>query len=250
MRTSAYAAAIGAIMVLWCPPRVSAQPVRRSESHTTRRAIVQLDPTQTRVDFFLPGELHDTYGRFTLMSGNIEVDPITGAASGSIVIDAASEDSSEKLRDAITKNAVLEVNRYPEVIFEPQRVAGNANSRGAFYGEIEGIMRMHGNARRVTVQVHGDLSGEHVNAACDFLIPYQQWGVESPGVLSSKQIVDATKGVGARMFPLFAYILPVLRKIPPNIFAVSDFVEIRITATGRIVGPSEPRRVAMIVPSQ
>src|SRR5437016_254648 len=96
-----------------------AQPVRIANAEPSARVqddVVQLDPAHTNIDFMLPGYLHTTHGRLTLNGGTIWIDPATGKATGEVVIDATSENSSEDLRDAITKHAVLEVDRYPEII--------------------------------------------------------------------------------------------------------------------------------------
>ena len=234
-----------------------AQPDRNAGAESTARAqdeIVQLDPAHTDIDITLPGNLHNTRGRFTLKSGIIRVDPETGDATGEIAIDAASEDSNEHLRDALIKNGVLEVGRYPEITFTPQRIQGTRDSQDNFYGQIAGLMRLHGGIHEMTIQVHGHLLGNQVTGACDFLVPYVEWGVESPNVLSPTEILDSTRGtengVVAKMFSIFAYMLPVLRKIPPNLFKVSDLVEVRVETSGHITWTPDPqaRTVTIIVP--
>jgi polyisoprenoid-binding protein YceI len=203
--------------------------------------LVQLDPQHTHVDFLLLGNLHGTRGRFILPSGTIAIDPHNGNASGQIVLDARSEDSSERLRDDIMKNAILEVRRYREITFMPQRAEGDRDSKGDFYGTISGLMQLHGYVHEVGTEFHGHLDVELI-ARCTFLIPYVDWGVESPNVLTLTQIINSTIGdnsTGTRMFAAFAYMLPVLRKIPPNLFNVSDMVEVTVAATGRITWPPE-----------
>jgi hypothetical protein len=52
------------------------------------------------------------------------------------------------------------------------------------------------------------------------------------------------------LFSVFAYMLPVLREIPPNLFEVSDQVEVTIQAHGRVNWAPEPqaRRINFIAP--
>jgi polyisoprenoid-binding protein YceI len=234
-----------------------AQPVWIADAEPTARAqdeIVQLEPAHTDIDITLPGNLHNTYGRFTLKSGIIRVDPETGNATGEIAIDAASEDSGEHLRDALIKNGVLDVDRYPEITFTPQRIQGSRDSQDNFYGQIVGLMQLRGGIHEMKIQVHGHLLGNQLTAACDFLVPYVEWGVESPNVLSPTEIINSTRGsengVLTRMFSIFAYMLPVLRKIPPNLFKVSDLVEVRVETSGHITWASDlqARKVTIIVP--
>ena len=216
--------------------------------------IIQLEPTHTAVDFMLAGKLHTTNGHFALKRGTFRIDPATGNAGGEIVIDATSEDSSEDLRDAITKYAVLEVERYPEIVFSPRRIQGVRGSQDDFYGEIAGVMHLHGGIHEMTVPIHGHVTGDQLTAACEFLIPYAEWGLDSPNVLSSSQIIQSTKtsrsGFVTRIFPIFAYMLPALRKIPPNLFWVSDLVDVKVATQGRIIWAPQPeaRKITVIVP--
>jgi polyisoprenoid-binding protein YceI len=216
--------------------------------------VLRLDPQHTNISFVVLGNLHETHGRFTLRSGTIGINPHNGNAAGAIVIDAASENSGEELRDAIMKNAILETGRYPEIVFIPQRVEGVRASGGAFYGRIIGLMQMHGSVYTIGTEFHGHLDGNELTAECNFLIPYGQWGVESPNVLSPTQIIDSTRGdnsIGTRLFSVFAYMLPLLRKIPPDLFAVSDVVEVTIETSGQVNWDHETRarQITLIGPA-
>jgi polyisoprenoid-binding protein YceI len=206
--------------------------------------VIQLDPAHTGIDFTLVGKLHNTNGRFALKRGTIRIDPSTGDAWGEIVIDAATEDSSEDLRDAITRHAVLEVERYPEIIFSPRRIQGVRGSQDDFYGEMGGLMQLHGGMHEITVPLHGHVTGDRLTAACEFLVPYTEWGLESPNLLSASQIIQSTRTSRSqfvtKIFPIFAYMLPALRKIPPNLFWVSDLVDMKVEGQGRITWAPRP----------
>jgi polyisoprenoid-binding protein YceI len=216
--------------------------------------VVQLDPARTNIEFTLLGNLHDTRGRFTLKSGVIRIDPGTANATGEITIATASEDSSEGLRDAIIKNAILDTDHYPEIIFTPQKIQGIRDSQGNFYGQITGLMKVHGSLHQITVQIQGRLSADQITADCSFLVPYVDWGVESPNVLSSTEIIKSTRGSetgpATGMFSIFAYLLPMLRKIPPHLFHVSDLVQVKIHTHGYVIWTPDPqaREVTIIVP--
>jgi hypothetical protein len=49
---------------------------------------------------------------------------------------------------------------------------------------------------------------------------------------------------------VFAYMLPVLRKIPPNLFEVSDLVELKVEMSARVIWAPEARarQVILIAP--
>src|SRR2546428_554424 len=101
---------------------------------------------------------------------------------------------------------------------------------------------------------HGHLTGDQMTASCDFLVPYTEWGLHSPNVLSPTQIINSIRrsnsGFVMKTFPIFAYVLPALRRIPPNLFWVSDLVDIKVETKGHIIwaAQSEARKVTVIVP--
>jgi len=247
LRPYVFAAAVAALL---------AQPIQTAHGQSTahpREDIVNLDPAHSNIDFTLLGNLHKTDGRFNLKSGLIRVDPETGNAAGKIEIDVASEDSKEQLRDAIIRNGVLDVARYPEMTFTPRNIQGIRDSQNNFYGRVTGLMEVQGKTHEMTIQVHGHLQGDQLTSACDFLVPYVDWGVESPNVLSSTEIINSTRDyetkTGNSMFSIFAYMLPILRKIPPHLFNVSDLVQVKIETNGYITWVPDPqaRKVTIIV---
>jgi hypothetical protein len=152
-------------------------------------------------------------------------------------------DPNQTNRDAIMKNGILQVGQYPDIIFYPKQVEGTRDVDGAIHGWMTGLMRLHGDSHEMRILLNGRVDGQKSTAECQFLIPYTQWGVESPNGLTSTQITDATKAanVGSEMFSLFAYVLPILRKIPPNLFGVSDFVQLNLETAGQISWPSNSK---------
>src|SRR5947208_14888415 len=108
------------------------------------------------------------------------------------------------------------------ITFTIQRIQGVRSSRDDFYGQLVGLMQLHGGIHPITIWTHGHLVGDRFTAACDFLVPYTEWGVDSPNVLSPTQIVgsmrDSDSAFTTKIFPIFAYMLPVLRKIPLSLF--------------------------------
>ena len=76
-----------------------------------QHAIIQLDPARTQISFTLKGFPHTTTGSFRLKRGEIRVDPESGRASGSIVVDATTGATGIRMRDSHMKDSVLEVQR-------------------------------------------------------------------------------------------------------------------------------------------
>jgi polyisoprenoid-binding protein YceI len=55
-----------------------------------QETALQFDPAQSHVEWTLGDVLHTVHGTFKLKRGAIRFDPSTGAASGELVVDAAS----------------------------------------------------------------------------------------------------------------------------------------------------------------
>ena len=79
---------LAAVVLAFC----AATPAHAQE------AVLELDPAQTQVGFSLGDVLHNVHGMFKLRSGTIEFDPVTGHASGLMVVDATSGDSGSHSR--------------------------------------------------------------------------------------------------------------------------------------------------------
>jgi len=147
------------------------------------KGTLQLDPARTRISFTLGGSLHTTEGTFQLKSGTITADPATGNATGQIVIDANSANTDESMRDSKMKTSVLETQRYPEIFFVPEHVAGHEDPDGNFVAKLTGILRLHGSDHEITLDVIGRVAGDNLTASTHFAVPYVAWGLTDPSIL-------------------------------------------------------------------
>lgn len=152
----------------------------------TQEAVLELDPANTRIGFILPGSLHDTHGTFKLKLGTIRIDPVSGKAGGSVVVEAASGDSGNSLRDANMKGQVLEAQRYPEITFTPQQAQRIGGTKDEFQARVQGVIGLHGAEHQLTIDVQVGVSGAEVTATSHFVIPYAQWRLTNPSVLFLK----------------------------------------------------------------
>ncbi|MHB8381637.1 MAG: YceI family protein [Candidatus Binataceae bacterium] len=158
------------------------------------KGTLTLDPAHTRISFTLGGSLHSTEGTFQLKSGTLTADPATGEASGQIVIDANSASTDESMRDAKMKDSVLETQRYPEIIFVPQKIAGHESSNGNFAAQLSGVLRLHGSAHEITLDVSGRVAGDSLTATTHLIVPYVAWGLTDPSIMFLRvdKVVDVT----------------------------------------------------------
>ena len=161
-------------------------------------AVVQIlsldfDPGQTKVEYKLGATLHNVEGTFALKRGHISYDPDTGKASGEIVVDATSGQSGNESRDRNMHRTVLESERYPEIVFRPDRVEGTI-AQGRSQVQLHGTFTIHGAGHEMTVPVEVESGDGRFAATAHFQIPYVKWGMKSPStfLLRVSDKVDLT----------------------------------------------------------
>jgi polyisoprenoid-binding protein YceI len=159
-----------------------------------QQQVINFDPNRTKVEFTLGDFLHTVHGTFKLKSGNIRFDSATGAASGALIVDASTGESGNKSRDKKMHADVLESRTYPEIVFIPRRVVGHVPQQGSSQVTVEGVLRMHGSERPMTLNVPFSIDGHQVTANTRFDIPYETWGVKNPSTfilrVSNKVQID------------------------------------------------------------
>lgn len=168
-------------------------------SAAAEQVQVTLDPLQTRIEWTLGDVLHTVHGTFKLKSGQISFDPTSGNASGELVVDATSGDSGNHTRDNKMNKEVLETKRYPEITFLAKKVAGQWTDHGSAALQVQGVFHIHGADHDLTLSVPVQANGNLLNAATNFTIPYQAWGMKNPSTLFLRvddkvQISFATAG--------------------------------------------------------
>ena len=144
---------------------------------------MQIDPAHTKVEFTLPDVLHTVRGSFALKRGSIRFDPATGQAEGELVVDAASGASGSTMRDRRMRQNILETDRYPDIVFRPDRVRGKIAPQGTSQVELHGIFVIHGKEHEIVMPVQVEAAGGQYNATAHFTIPYVQWGMKNPSTL-------------------------------------------------------------------
>jgi len=139
----------------------------------------ELDPVQTKVLFTLGDVLHTVHGTFRLKRGTIHLDDATGQASGELVVDATSGDSGSHGRDSKMHKEILESQKFPEIIFTPQRFKGTLTPTGKSHLDVDGQFTIHGEAHPMTLAIEADF-GNGATADTSFDVPYVKWGMKNP----------------------------------------------------------------------
>jgi polyisoprenoid-binding protein YceI len=158
--------------------------------------VLELDPARTTVEFKLDATLHTVHGAFKLKRGAIRFDPATKKIAGEVVVDATTGDSGNEGRDHKMHQNVLESQRYPEIVFTPDRVEGTVAPQVASQVQVHGSFRIHGATQDITLPVRIQMTDGQATATTHFTIPYVKWGLKNPSTLflhvGDKVEIDAT----------------------------------------------------------
>ncbi len=156
--------------------------------------LLALDPAASRIAFTLHATLHRVEGSFRVQSGELRFDSSTGQISGRIVVDARTGDTSNAKRDAKMHGAVLESERFPELVLEPLSFDGSIAPEGESRIEVRGDLVVHGVRHPFVLPVELSIDGEQVRATATFDVPYVEWGLEDPSafVLRVDKVVRVT----------------------------------------------------------
>ena len=147
---------------------------------SAQETVVQFDPAKTQVTFTLADVLHTVRGEFKLKHGEIRFDPATGAASGSIVVDATSGNSGSNARDSRMHKNILESKKYPEITFTAHHVKGQLPASGESQMEVEGAFNIHGSDHPLTLLAKVKPNGGNLDVQTHFQVPYVEWGMKNP----------------------------------------------------------------------
>ena len=154
-----------------------------ASSIPAENTVLQIDASQTKVEFTLADVLHTVHGSFLLKRGDIRFNPATGRASGELVVDATSGASGSGARDRNMHKNVLESARYPEIVFRPDRVEGKVTLQGTSHVGLHGMFSIHGAGHEITLPAVVEADCGQYTAALTFAVPYVQWGMKNPSTL-------------------------------------------------------------------
>ncbi len=152
-------------------------PVVGAQTHELQ---LQFSSATTSIGFTLGDTLHTIHGSFNLKIGDVSYDPATGSVHGSLVVDAASGQSNNRMRDRRMHREILESARFPEIAFRPDRVEGAIANSGASTVQVHGMFSIHGADHELIVPVRVQVFADHWIADANFTVPYVKWGIKDP----------------------------------------------------------------------
>jgi polyisoprenoid-binding protein YceI len=168
-----------------------------AQSSPTKMTL-HFDPATTKIDWTLKDLLHTVHGTFQLKSGVLIFDEDAGTADGEIIVETASAESGNEVRDEHMKKDVLESTKYPEAIFHPEKVTGVVHDGETQTVTVEGTFTIHGADHPLFLQVRTSLSDGKLNATTSFVVPYVAWGMKDPSTLMMRVSKDVLVKVDAR----------------------------------------------------
>ena len=145
-----------------------------------------VDPNASQVAFALGGNGHHVNGTFHVQSGSVDFDRTAHTISGSIVVAAGSGNSGEVSRDKKMNKDVLDVEKYSEITFAPQKLDGTIAATGDSTIQVSGTFTLHGTPHDITVPMQIHIDAGALTAKTHFVVPYVKWGLKDPSVFILK----------------------------------------------------------------
>jgi polyisoprenoid-binding protein YceI len=170
----------------------------------TNLLALHFSPANTQVAFTIGDSLHTIHGSFKLKSGDVEYDSRTGAVHGELVVDATSGQSGSRIRDHRMHRSILESERYPEIVFRPDRVDGKVATAGTSSVQVHGVFSIHGGDHELTLPARVQISPEKWVVDLHFNIPYVKWGIKNPSTFLLRVSESVEMDVHATGGPPFA----------------------------------------------
>lgn len=171
-------------------------PVAQTEGRITEPTLPEItlnvDSAASTIHWTLDSTLHTVHGTFTVTKGTLHFDPKTGLTSGEFVVSATSGQSGNSSRDGRMHKEILETAKYPDAVFHPKQIEGNAGTSGTFDVKLKGTLSIHGSDHDITADVHVEMARDHWTGTSKFEIPYVKWAIKDPSnfLLKVKPVVD------------------------------------------------------------
>jgi polyisoprenoid-binding protein YceI len=157
-------------------------------------AVYNFTPAQTTVEYSVGSTLHTVHGTFALKRGTLRIDLASGRSEGELVVDASSGASGSEGRDHKMTHEILETDKYPEIVFQPDRMEGKLELQGKSQVKLHGVLAIHGKQHEVIAAVDAQAVAGGYDATAAFDVPYVDWGMKNPStfILRVNKVVTVT----------------------------------------------------------
>lgn len=194
---------IALVMTLVAVLPAPAQPLSGQQKLT-------IDSDQSTIRFTLKATLHKVHGNVPISSGSVLFDPNDGTVTGEIVFDARGADTGNERRDRDMHEKVLESERFPQFVFQAERLQGQLSASEPSEATLHGKLSIHGSVHPVAIPLSIRFEGNLVRASGELTVPYVAWGMKDPSkfllrvadevqvrieIVASMQPIDAAAAV-------------------------------------------------------
>ena len=166
------------IAALWLATSLAADAPRGA-------VVYKIDPASAEAGFDVKATGHTVHGKTTAVSGEVHVIDEPGGGktiSGRIEIAAATLDTANSKRDQTMKRKCLAVDRFPAIVFTPERFApsGPAPAPGPVAGRLSGTLTIRDVTKPVTMDATLTPQGTRIAVAGTFDVPWLEFGIPDP----------------------------------------------------------------------
>jgi polyisoprenoid-binding protein YceI len=173
----------------------------QSETPAPKDAVQQhrvfsVDPAKSTLSFLLKGNVHNTEGAASKLSGETKLsmspDGRLASAQGAVTLAAAALDTKNDARDKRMKNEFLEVQKYPDIAFH--FIAGADELKGLnplaawtrekpVKLELDGDLALHGQIKKVRIQMKAYLENSRLIAEGQMVVILKDFAINNPSLL-------------------------------------------------------------------
>ncbi len=160
--------------------RVLASSLLYAAASLGQQMSVDFDPALTKINWSLVGNVHTTHGTFQLKQGHVEVNPMSGAVFGELVVEANSGNSNDGARDKRMKKEILEADKFPEIRFKVAKIEGVEQLKNEATVRALGQFTIHGVSHELSIPLRLKINGTEVTGTGKFVVPFVDWGMKDP----------------------------------------------------------------------
>jgi polyisoprenoid-binding protein YceI len=160
---------------------------RLAAEESKEAARYALDTIRSTMTWELPATLHTVHGKVAELSGLIEITPdIEGSGIGvaaRVTVRAASMTTGNESRDKTMREKILETDRFPEIVFELEKVDGDLARLAAstpFDAKVSGRLTIHGKTLPLDVLVSVAPASDAVTLSGSFPLLWKAYGLRDP----------------------------------------------------------------------
>jgi len=143
-------------------------------------SVFTIEPSSSQVSFTLQATAHEVHGTFEVASGEVRFDPLSGSASGSIVVSATSGDTANRKRDKKMHHVVLRSSEHPRIVFRPVSFSGSFDPAVGGELQISGTLQLLGIDHPIELPVEVAVDGDALRVQASLTVPYVEWGLHDP----------------------------------------------------------------------